>query len=138
MRKEKKIRFIKTDDRDYKKLLHEYALLQEEHNKLKGEVEENLKAWDEISKLLHKRHDLIEEVEQLTHIRNTQISLLKMIPVHELEISDRLKAFLKNNSIICVNQEDCMQVHPIKEFRNFGRQSSEELKMAIVKYHSDD
>lgn len=138
MTDKKKGRYNKTDDADYKKLLNEHALLLEEYQKLKDELASNLDSWDELSRLLHKRQDLIEEIDQLTHIRNTQLSLLRMIPVHELEISERLKAFLKNNSIICVNQDDCMQLHSINDFRNLGEKSRGELKMAIVNYHSGD
>ncbi|HBH48444.1 MAG TPA: hypothetical protein DDX98_07380 [Bacteroidales bacterium] len=93
MSHKKKIRFIKTNDNDYKKLLHEHALLQEEHNKLIEEVENKLKAWVEMSGLINKREELIEEVEQLTLSRDSHVNLMRMIPVHELDISKRLKTF---------------------------------------------
>ena len=87
-------RFIYITNSELIKLRKQNETLKEQNKELRKDINNNLKAWEEMSRILHYKQDVVEEIEELKIMANNFLMAYKMVPVAELNIPPRLRAIL--------------------------------------------
>ena len=128
-------RFIYITNSELIKLRKQNETLKEQNKELRKDINNNLKAWEEMSRILHYKQDVVEEIEELKVMANNFLMAYKMAPVAELNIPPRLRAILIKKNISFVSEDNCFVCHNFNRFRSIGKKSREIINLALIEYH---